>query len=212
MEWDSDVPKKVAITSSKTEEAAKVPILETQSKPDPIIQTAIKPLEFTSTNASKRASGMSLVSQRLLIHNSPLPRVIPDKVPIRQVSPPPTNFAKRKLTIKPEETILVVIDTNIFLNSLSFVKTLVGQRQKRKLSSHYTLSYLICSIAFPVKGNPTLMVPYQVLQELDNIKDCSKKNETIKSLAMDSIKYLEQYLQGGDDRVQGKLPTGIVQV
>lgn len=49
------------------------------------------------------------------------------------------------------------------------------------------------------------MVPYQVLQELDNIKDCSKKNETIKSLAMGSIKYLEKYLQGSDEYVQGKL-------
>lgn len=48
------------------------------------------------------------------------------------------------------------------------------------------------------------MVPYQVLQELDNIKDCSKKNEKLKSLAMDSIKYLEKYLQGSDERVQGK--------
>lgn len=129
MEWENDV--------AKTVEIAKAPVPETVPKPEPSIQTPGEPLEIISSSASKRTSGLSLVNQRLLIHKSPEPRVIPDKVPIRQYSPPPTNYTKRKLTIEPGETILVVIDTNIFLNSLSFVKNLVGQRLKRKLSLHY---------------------------------------------------------------------------
>lgn len=149
MEWENVVPTEAAKTSNATIELAKVPAPETPPKPDPSIQTPSKPLEFISLNTSNR-SGVSLVGQRLLMHKSPEPRVIPDKVPIRQCSPPPTQFTKTKLTIKPDETILVVIDTNIFLNSLTFVKNLVGQRQKRKFSCHYTYSWysILCLMRF----------------------------------------------------------------
>lgn len=141
MEWENEQNEVVKV-SNKTVESAKVPVPETQPKPEPPpklepnIQTPSKPLDIISSNASKRTSGLSLVGQRLLMYKSPEPRIIPDKVPIREYSPPPSNSTKRKLTIKPGETILIVIDTNVFLNSLSFVKNLVGQRQERKLSRH----------------------------------------------------------------------------
>lgn len=94
---------------------------------------------------------------------------------------PATNSLK--LTVSGDSTRLVlVLDTNVFLHSIEFVT---------RARDHYTREY----------GYPLLYVPWQVVQELDSIKDRCSDNRDLKLRVTKAIRFIQDNLLHRNERI-----------
>ncbi|XP_062539268.1 transcriptional protein SWT1 [Armigeres subalbatus] len=80
--------------------------------------------------------------------------------------------------------VFLVMDTNVFLSHLKGVEQLLGK-------------------GFPHIGQPILVVPYIVLQELDRIKH-REQGKPLSQAASQSIRFLNDHLKRRDPRVKGQ--------
>ncbi|XP_062700460.1 transcription elongation regulator 1-like [Aedes albopictus] len=80
--------------------------------------------------------------------------------------------------------VFLVMDTNVFLSHLKGVERLLEK-------------------GFPHLGQPILVIPYIVLQELDRIKH-REKGKPLSQAASQSIRFLNEHLKRRDPRVKGQ--------
>lgn len=80
--------------------------------------------------------------------------------------------------------LFIVIDTNVLITDLQLVRSLIEVKFKDE------------------KQRPQLMIPYVVLQELDNQKQ--RRVQPISSQAQHAIKYIHERLKIKDKLLQGK--------
>lgn len=80
--------------------------------------------------------------------------------------------------------VFLVMDTNVFLSHLKGVERLLEK-------------------GFPHIGQPILVVPYIVLQELDRIKH-REQGKPLSTAASQSIRFLNEHLKRRDPRVKGQ--------
>ncbi|XP_060769973.1 transcriptional protein SWT1 isoform X1 [Neoarius graeffei] len=97
---------------------------------------------------------------------------------------PPEDSATIALSQKQQQDIFVVLDTNVLLSHLDFVK---------KIRSH----------GIGALGFPTLLVPWVVLQELDSLKS-GKLSKNVESKARPAVDYIYTCLKNQEPRLWGQ--------
>ncbi|KAL1456461.1 hypothetical protein WDU94_001192 [Cyamophila willieti] len=90
--------------------------------------------------------------------------------------PPPSSAHQSR------SSLIVVLDTNVFLSAMEFVS---------RARDHMTKKF----------GYPTLFIPWQVVQELDNLKDRVSGAQSLKRRAMNAIRYIEENLRSRHPRI-----------
>uniref|UniRef100_A0A8D8R784 Transcriptional protein SWT1 n=1 Tax=Cacopsylla melanoneura TaxID=428564 RepID=A0A8D8R784_9HEMI len=89
---------------------------------------------------------------------------------------PPTRTTQNR------SSLIVVLDTNVFLSSMEFVS-----RARDYMTREYAY--------------PTLFIPWQVVQELDSLKDRSSGTRSLKQRAMAAIRFIETNLRSKHPRI-----------
>ncbi|XP_008478910.1 uncharacterized protein LOC103515746 [Diaphorina citri] len=78
--------------------------------------------------------------------------------------------------------LILVLDTNVFLSAMEFVS---------RVRDHFTAEF----------GYPLLFVPWQVVQELDHIKDKCAGDRTLKLRVSQAIRFIESNLRNKHPRI-----------
>uniref|UniRef100_A0A8C8LZH9 Transcriptional protein SWT1 n=1 Tax=Oncorhynchus tshawytscha TaxID=74940 RepID=A0A8C8LZH9_ONCTS len=84
-----------------------------------------------------------------------------------------------------QQDLIIVLDTNIFLSHLDFVK---------KMRSH----------GLGALGLPTVLVPWVVLQELDSLKNRKRLSSSVAHLATPAVHYIYTCLKSQEPRLWGQ--------
>ncbi|XP_066592364.1 transcriptional protein SWT1 isoform X2 [Prorops nasuta] len=105
----------------------------------------------------------------------------------------PENILALHPTLEDRSKLYIVIDTNVFLSNLNIIK------EAR-------------DITFRTYGEPVLVIPWTVIQELDCIKDDKfrQRSEVLKSKARRAIQFLNQNFSAKHPRVLGQRPEDVL--
>ncbi|RUS87065.1 hypothetical protein EGW08_005141, partial [Elysia chlorotica] len=83
-------------------------------------------------------------------------------------------------------TLMLVIDTNVFIDSLAYLSRLINS-------------------SVPGYGKPTLVLPWVVIQELDNLK-VRKSNNSLAHKAIRAVRFIHTHLMAKNPHVKGQTP------
>lgn len=109
------------------------------------------------------------------------------------------------------KTLCIVVDTNIFIKSLSKLKDILAMKLQgevyccdAKILYKSISSFFSLFLSFLGDVKLILFIPWMVVTELDFMKDTSCSNEKLKKDVMSSIKFINSCLESKNERVVGK--------